>query len=102
MISIEQVLEIIFECIDEFNKQELSLEPLMKEKDEVIFGKNGKLDSLGLVNIIVTVEEKVEDKTGRSIVLADERAMSQEQSPFRTVETLSEYIVMLLNDNSDE
>jgi len=42
------------------------------------------------------VEEKVEEKTGQTVSLADENAMSFENSPFRTVTTLKEYIVQLV------
>jgi len=102
MIRKEQVLEMIYECIDELNEQKISAETLVKDKDEIFYGKNGKLDSLGLVNLVVAVEEKIEDKTGIPVVLADERAMSQEQSPFSTVQALAEYIVMILNENINE
>jgi len=64
----------------------------------ILYGKNGALDSLGLVNLIVGVEQAVEDKCGCSITLADERALSQENSPFTTVNSLAEYLSVLLNE----
>ncbi|WP_202943746.1 hypothetical protein [Heliomicrobium modesticaldum] len=60
-----------------------------------IFGRDGLLDSVGLVTLIVDVEQQVEEQTGRSIVLADERAMSQKQSPFQTIGTLADYVMTL-------
>ena len=35
---------------------------------------------------------------GSGITIADEKAMSQERSPFRTIGTLVDYIDMLIND----
>lgn len=60
--------------------------------DTPLFGKGGKLDSLGLVNLIVLTEQKLEEEFDVSISLADERAMSMESSPFATVQTFSDYV----------
>ena len=59
----------------------------------------GSLDSFGLVNLIVALEQRVEDEFGVSLTLADEKAMSTSRSPFRTVSTLREYVQKLLKDN---
>ena len=61
-----------------------------------LFGSEGRLDSLALVTVVLDVEECVNRKTGRSITIADERAMSQKRSPFRTVRTLADYVEVLL------
>ena len=50
------------------------------------------------MGLIVLVEEKVEDASGRSITLADERAFSMERSPFRTLGSLVDYVGTLLSD----
>ena len=67
----------------------------------VIFGKASHLDSLGLVNLIVSLEEAVNDEFNLEIILADERAMSLESSPFRTVSTLADYILLLLREKEN-
>jgi len=56
-----------------------------------LFGQNGILDSLGLVTLVVTVEQAITDAFGVSISLADEQAMSQRHSPYRTIGSLAEY-----------
>jgi acyl carrier protein len=61
-----------------------------------LFGGGGPLDSLGLVSMIVQLEELVEEKTGKSIIIADEKAMSRRTSPFATLGLLSDYIFELL------
>ena len=61
-----------------------------------LFGKDGGLDSLKLVSLVVAVEERVAEHFGKRLVLADERAMSQNASPFRTLGALADYIVELL------
>ena len=65
-----------------------------------IFGQKGALDSLGLVTLITDLEEKLEQEFGVFLVLADDRAMSQKKSPFRTVRTLAEYVSLLIKEQS--
>ena len=38
-------------------------------------------------------------EAGLAIALADERAMSQKQSPFRTVDTLCDYVATLIEES---
>ena len=59
------------------------------------------LDSLALVSLIADLEARIEMDFGRSVVLADERALSQVRSPYRTVDSLAAYIETLLNETAD-
>lgn len=61
-----------------------------------LFGREGFLDSMSLVTLIVAVEQAIEDELGFSISLADERALSQRASPYRTVGALADYASTLL------
>ena len=88
----------IFNAIDEVNQIAEPEQILKKAQETVLFGEGSQLDSLGLVSLIVATEQQVQEAFGKSIVLADERAMSQKRSPFRTVSSLSEYIGTLLDD----
>lgn len=63
-----------------------------------LLGREAVLDSMGLVNLIVEVEQRLEDIYDLTVVLADERAMSQKNSPFRSVETLADYICQLAEE----
>ena len=67
--------------------------------DETPFGDDGLLDSLGLVALIVDVEEALSARTERRITLADDRAMSQTASPFRTVGSLADYALTLVRED---
>ena len=59
--------------------------------DTRLFGDEGVLDSMGLVSLIVAVEQEIEDRHGVAVALADEKALSQSRSPYRTIGTLAEY-----------
>jgi acyl carrier protein len=63
-----------------------------------LFGGDQRIDSLKLVSLVVAVERRIEEQLGRRLVLADERAMSQSASPFRTLGALADYIVQLLDE----
>ena len=66
--------------------------------ETVLFGGEDGIDSLCLVQIVAEVERAAEKKFGKRVVLADERAMSRRNSPYRTVRTLAE----LLQERLDE
>jgi len=61
-----------------------------------LFGSEGVLDSLGLVSLIVAVEQALDESLGVAVTLADERAVSQRASPFRTIGTLADYVMTQL------
>lgn len=61
-------------------------------ENAALFGESGVLKSIELVNLIVAVEQAVEDKFDVFLTLADEKAMSEKKSPFRTIRALAAYI----------
>jgi acyl carrier protein len=67
------------------------------DADTPLFGRNGILDSLGLVTLVVGVEQAIEDTFDACVGLADERAMSQTRSPYRTIGSLAEYAERLID-----
>jgi acyl carrier protein len=71
--------------------------PAVDESTRLI-GKKGILDSLGLVTLIVSIEQKLLDEHGIEVTIADERALSMEKSPFLTVSSLSDYITLLIKE----
>jgi hypothetical protein len=72
---------------------------LSVDENTALFGRDGMFDSVGLVSIILAVEQDVSNATGKAITLADERAMSQTRSPFLTVGSLATYTMGLLRDS---
>ena len=94
----ERIAEAIFAAIDEINEQLPAELQLTRTTDTVLFGESGALDSLGLVNLIVATEEQLEVQLEVSLTLASEKAMSQKNSPFRTVKSLTEYIAQLMEE----
>jgi acyl carrier protein len=58
----------------------------------------GPLDSVNVVSLIVELEEEIADCCGVSITVADDLAMSQQRSPFRTIGSLADYIQGLMTE----
>lgn len=98
MITTEKINETIYNALDEINLLLPDENKIVKKEDTVLYGANSRLDSLGMVNLIVAVEQRIQDELGQSIDLTDEKALSQKNSPFLTVKTLSDYIASLLNN----
>ena len=59
--------------------------------DTPLFGENGILDSMGLVSLVIAAEQAIEEKYSTPISLADEKALSQKNSPYRTIASLAAY-----------
>lgn len=101
-MTIEETIEqLVYDSVEDANTELPKEKRLRKATDTVLFGGSCDLDSLGLVTLLVVIEQRIEDELGISITLADERAMSQKYSPFRTIGTLNDYIVMLIQEKDD-
>jgi acyl carrier protein len=63
-----------------------------------LFGEGGVLDSMGLVTLVLTIEEMIEDEMGVAITIVSEKAMSARRSPFATIGSLVEFIDSLIQE----
>ncbi len=90
-------LTLIVDALREFVEQHDIAAPGPLDGDTRLFGREGLLDSMGLVTLVVAVEQAIEDEYGVSVSLADDRALSQRTSPFRTVGSLADYAARLLD-----
>jgi D-alanine--poly(phosphoribitol) ligase subunit 2 len=98
-MSLESRVEsAIYQAIDELNCLLPPEQAIAKSPQTILFGQGGSLDSLGLVNLIVAAERYLEAAVGGPVSLADERAMSQRNSPFRSVRALTEYVCKLVGE----
>ena len=61
--------------------------------ESALYGSDGVLDSMALVNLIADVEDAVSEKFGAAIALADEKAMSARNSPFLNVKRLAQAVL---------
>ena len=90
--------DIIYPAMNELKAGTPELDTLVLSPETALLGGGSLLDSLALVTLIVSIEGRLADKTGVPITLANERALSRRNSPFRTVATLAAYIQELLDE----
>ncbi len=100
MPSRDEILKLIYNALDTVSDmydddQKISIS---KTEDSLLFDKSTALDSLTLINLVVEIEECVEKEYGAEITLADDRAMSQNISPFYSFGTLADYVLISLKE----
>src|SRR5438132_1795728 len=98
MATPEKTLAAIYRGLDCINAELPPDHQLRKTPGTRLLGAQSGLDSLYLVSLLITIEREVEDSIGVSLTLADERALSMKESPFRTIESLASYIGVLISE----
>lgn len=88
---------VVYAAIDALNEQLSKEQRLEKSLGTVLLGKNGQLDSVGFINLIVLIEEKCHDKCGVSISLTD-GLDSTGANPFQTIDSLTDYLCRLVEE----
>jgi acyl carrier protein len=99
MIDRKVVEKIIIGALHNLNEERSPDNQIIVSLETELFGGDSSLDSLSLVSIVVDIESDIADLSGAEISLTDERAMSQPISPFNNVNTLMDYIILLLSEN---
>ena len=91
-----QIQQIIFNAIEMVNNLRDDDDQIPISETTELFGTDGRLDSMGLVGLLMDIEESMQDE-GQEISLSDDRAMSQKNSPFKNVASLTDYIETLIS-----
>ena len=94
----ENIVAAIYRAVDWINGELPPDRQLIKASETRLLGSQSVLDSIHLVSLIVAVEREVEDAFGVAVTLADERALSMQASPFRSIQSLADYIGILIID----
>ncbi|AGZ21801.1 TPA: hypothetical protein ACJE1R_001300 [Campylobacter coli] len=95
--KINGIIFSILKDLSEDLENENLKNPTMRTK---IYGVEGNLDSLALVGLVSDLESIIADEFGVDLVLASDKTMSQKNSPFKDVESLSNYILALMEKNN--
>jgi len=88
-VAVEIVLAALREAVDQHGG-----DPAAVNAETVIVGPGAVIDSIGVVSLIVDIEQRLEMEHEVSVTLANDRAMSQRNSPFRTPTVLAEHILV--------
>lgn len=66
--------------------------------ETVLFGSGSALDSLALVGLIVNLEDKIAEKTGKNIqIVTEDMIILDDETPLRNPELMSNLILSLLS-----
>ena len=94
----EDILVAIYRAVD-WSNGELPVDRQLRKSPETrLLGPESVLDSMHLVSLIITIERELENSFGVALTLADERALSMKESPFRTIKSLASYIEVLISE----
>lgn len=98
MTKKEKIKVAVFRAIDEINQQLLEAQRLDKSTESLLTGNRSALDSLTLINLIIIIEREIQDEFNVNITLLSENLNLQQSDPFKTIETLINYIFQLIDD----
>lgn len=98
MTNHEKAIQAVMDAIEEFNGQLPKEKKIEKSAESALFGVGGSLDSLGLVSLITTVEQKIEERYGITVTLLEDIDILENDTPFNTVNSLAVYITSVLEN----
>jgi len=87
-VALDIVLSTLRDAVDQNGG-----DPASVTEETVIVGPEAVIDSIGVVSLIVDIEQRLEMDHQVSVTLANDRAMSQRNSPFRTPAVLADHII---------
>jgi acyl carrier protein len=94
----KNIVAAIYRAVDWINGELSPDRQLIKAPETRLLGSQSVLDSMRLVSLIIAIEREMEDTFGVALTLADERALSMKESPFRSIQSLADYIALRINE----
>lgn len=94
----DAILSIVLRVVEQANLARVNSQRLEVSPTAPLFGPPSPLDSLGLVSLLIDIEEAFEG-AGHPVTLSDERALSQTRSPFRDIPALVSYLETLTRES---
>lgn len=96
----EEAVKVIYGAIAQLNPQLPKEQQLQPSLDTALFGSEGKLDSLGVANLIVIMEQKLEECYGFKVDLTQDDPFSLGSGHFRNISSLATYIFNLVQHHA--
>lgn len=92
----EDITREIYNALEQANQMRDPHDRIVCAEDTTLYGRDGCLDSLGLVSLIMDVEMAVQEQARTRLVLSDAQAMSRRHNPFRDVRSFVDYVMSRL------
>lgn len=90
-----QLQDAVFGALDEVNQHRGAAQRLAKAPDTVLSGDAQALDSLGLVNFVVALEQRLDGVFPQPLSLLDDERVDLSSEHFRTVGAVIAYLEQL-------
>lgn len=90
----QELIEVIYQAVDHINQLLPGNGQLAKEPETVLLGEGGGLDSLGLITLIVGLEEKMQAEFDIESILLVEEALADPQGPYHSIDSLADWILI--------
>jgi hypothetical protein len=101
MSARDELTALLGDAIGELNRQLPRKSRLALDDGAALFGPRSGLDSLGLVNLIVLVEQRVEDRWGVELGLTADALGTQDPAALGTVGAFRDLLWTLLSGKLD-
>jgi len=88
----ETVRSVIYSAIDEINESRSPGRRISVSDDTVLFGPDGVLESVELVNLIVSTEMLLTERLQEDVALADDQELWEGGHALRTVGAFTDYV----------
>ncbi len=98
MTDQDRIVHVVFSAIDDMNETLPDDKKFSKALPTILFDPFGAIDSLALTMFIVSLEQKIEQEFNVPVSLAGEYSMTDAKSPFRSVQSLVNYIEPLVGN----
>lgn len=96
MMEKQPLVTAMIELLEEAVKREGEYSTVQVNTNSSLVGGDAVLSSMGLVSYVVDVEAMLADRHDIEVVLVNENALSRSHSPFRTIDTLADYVLELV------
>ncbi|MFH2049145.1 MAG: hypothetical protein ABIJ12_06840 [bacterium] len=100
MTLYEKTTNLVFDAITNLNQQRNSSQLIDKSLDTVLVGSSSKLDSLGLVTFVISVEERIDEIFNRSVALTNFDFFYNSGNESLTVGSLINYITSKIEETN--
>ena len=94
---------LIYSAVDQYNLFHPENQRLEKKTDTVLFSRtgftgSGTLDSIGLINFLVLVEEKIKHAFSDAFVLDIQKVLLDKEKQLKDVKSFSHYLATLISE----
>jgi acyl carrier protein len=91
-MDVQDCLLLVYDALRRVNEIRSSEEHVPEEPDVVLVGDEGLLDSLALTTLILSLENRLREKTGEDVPLMQESDFDALTQQFRTPRAIAELI----------